>query len=165
MKLYGKNFAITAQPGIAAPLANVPADYEKRLVKMDFKTLADVKVVTSGAGAAASRTSARAIEQFVTVGADVIFGHTADKRNVAPIAETKPMQHRSACGAGPGGRRLHVVHDSSCTSLELRVLPRGNCRHRDDALLQTVEIDLNVDGFTLATLRRRSGLIVRIVGW
>ena len=24
MKLYGKNFAITAQPGVAAPLANVP---------------------------------------------------------------------------------------------------------------------------------------------
>ena len=41
MKLYGKNFAITAQPGVAAPLANVPADYEARLVKMDFKTAAD----------------------------------------------------------------------------------------------------------------------------
>ncbi len=41
MQLYGKNFAITAQPGVASPLANVPADYEKRLVKMDFKTAAD----------------------------------------------------------------------------------------------------------------------------
>ena len=41
MLLYGKNFAITAQPGVAAPLANVPADYEKRLVKMDFKYAAD----------------------------------------------------------------------------------------------------------------------------
>ena len=41
MKLYGKNFAITAQPGIAAPLANVPADYEARLVKMDFQTAAE----------------------------------------------------------------------------------------------------------------------------
>ncbi|MEP7301245.1 MAG: putative 2-aminoethylphosphonate ABC transporter substrate-binding protein [Caldimonas sp.] len=41
MVLYGKNFAITAQPGVAAPLANVPADYEKRLVKMDFKVAAD----------------------------------------------------------------------------------------------------------------------------
>jgi iron(III) transport system substrate-binding protein len=41
MLLYGKNFAITAQPGVAAPLANVPADYEKRLVKMDFKVAAD----------------------------------------------------------------------------------------------------------------------------
>ena len=41
MLLYGKNFAITAQPGVAAPLANVPADYEKRLVKMDFKLAAD----------------------------------------------------------------------------------------------------------------------------
>ncbi|MEP7138926.1 MAG: putative 2-aminoethylphosphonate ABC transporter substrate-binding protein [Caldimonas sp.] len=41
MQLYGKNFAITAQPGVAAPLANVPADYEKRLVKLDFKTAAD----------------------------------------------------------------------------------------------------------------------------
>jgi len=41
MLLYGKNFAITAQPGVAAPLANVPADYEKRLVKMDFKSAAD----------------------------------------------------------------------------------------------------------------------------
>ncbi len=41
MQLYGKNFAITAQPGVAAPLANVPADYEKRLVKLDFKSAAD----------------------------------------------------------------------------------------------------------------------------
>jgi len=41
MQLYGKNFAITAQPGVAAPLANVPADYEKRLVKLDFKVAAE----------------------------------------------------------------------------------------------------------------------------
>jgi iron(III) transport system substrate-binding protein len=40
MLLYGKNFAITAQPGVAAPLANVPKDYEARLVKMDFATTA-----------------------------------------------------------------------------------------------------------------------------
>jgi iron(III) transport system substrate-binding protein len=36
MILYGKNFAITAQPGVAEPLPNVPKDYEARLVKMDF---------------------------------------------------------------------------------------------------------------------------------
>jgi iron(III) transport system substrate-binding protein len=41
MLLYGKNFAITAQPGIAAPLPNVPKDYEARLVKMDFTWAAD----------------------------------------------------------------------------------------------------------------------------
>ena len=41
MLLYGKNFAITAQPGVAAPLANVPSDYEARLVKMDFNWAAD----------------------------------------------------------------------------------------------------------------------------
>ena len=41
MMLYGKNFVITAQPGIAPPLANVPKDYEARLVKMDFKWAAD----------------------------------------------------------------------------------------------------------------------------
>jgi iron(III) transport system substrate-binding protein len=41
MLLYGKNFAITAQPGVAEPLKNVPKDYEARLVKMDFKTAAD----------------------------------------------------------------------------------------------------------------------------
>ncbi len=41
MMLYGKNFAITAQPGVAAPLANVPKDYEARLVKMDFSWAAD----------------------------------------------------------------------------------------------------------------------------
>ncbi len=40
MILYGKNFAITAQPGVAAPLANVPKDYEARLVKMDFTATA-----------------------------------------------------------------------------------------------------------------------------
>ncbi len=41
MMLYGKNFAITAQPGLAPPLANVPKDYESRLVKMDFNLAAD----------------------------------------------------------------------------------------------------------------------------
>src|SRR3954468_5258086 len=41
MLLYGKNFAITAQPGLAPPLANVPKDYESRLVKMDFAWAAD----------------------------------------------------------------------------------------------------------------------------
>jgi iron(III) transport system substrate-binding protein len=41
MLLYGKNFAITAQPGVAQPLANVPKDYESRLVKMDFNVAAD----------------------------------------------------------------------------------------------------------------------------
>ena len=41
MLLYGKNFAITAQPGVAAPLANVPKDYEARLVKMDFAKTAE----------------------------------------------------------------------------------------------------------------------------
>lgn len=41
MLLYGKNFAITAQPGVAAPLPNVPRDYEARLVKMDFNWAAE----------------------------------------------------------------------------------------------------------------------------
>jgi len=36
MILYGKNFAITAQPGVAPPLPNIPKDYESRLVKKDF---------------------------------------------------------------------------------------------------------------------------------
>jgi iron(III) transport system substrate-binding protein len=36
MKLYGKNFAITAQPGVAEPLANIPKDYENRLINLDF---------------------------------------------------------------------------------------------------------------------------------
>jgi iron(III) transport system substrate-binding protein len=36
MHLYGKNFALTAMPGVAAPLPNIPADYEKRLIKLDF---------------------------------------------------------------------------------------------------------------------------------
>jgi len=37
MLLYGKNFAITAQPGVAPKLANIPDDYEARLIKMDFE--------------------------------------------------------------------------------------------------------------------------------
>ena len=41
MLLYGKNFAITAQPGVASPLPNVPKDYEARLVKMDFSWAAE----------------------------------------------------------------------------------------------------------------------------
>jgi iron(III) transport system substrate-binding protein len=41
MILYGKNFAITAQPGVAPALPNIPKDYESRLVKMDFYAAAD----------------------------------------------------------------------------------------------------------------------------
>ncbi len=40
MMLYGKNFALTAQPGVAPKLPNIPADYEKRLIKLDFETSA-----------------------------------------------------------------------------------------------------------------------------
>ena len=32
---------LNAQPGVAEPLANVPKDYEARLVKMDFAWAAD----------------------------------------------------------------------------------------------------------------------------
>jgi iron(III) transport system substrate-binding protein len=35
-ELYANNYAIVAIPGIAKPLPNLPADYEKRLVKNDF---------------------------------------------------------------------------------------------------------------------------------
>ena len=41
MALYGKNFAITAVPGMASVLPNVPSDYEARLVKMDFNWAAE----------------------------------------------------------------------------------------------------------------------------
>lgn len=33
---YAKNFAIVAMPGVAKPLPNIPADFEKRLIKNDF---------------------------------------------------------------------------------------------------------------------------------
>ena len=36
MALYAKNFAVLAVPGIAQPLEFIPADYEKRLAKIDF---------------------------------------------------------------------------------------------------------------------------------
>ena len=41
MALYGKYFAITAVPGMASVLPNVPSDYEARLVKMDFSWAAE----------------------------------------------------------------------------------------------------------------------------
>jgi len=40
MKLYAKNFAITAVPGISEPLPNIPGNYADRLVKQDFAALA-----------------------------------------------------------------------------------------------------------------------------
>jgi len=36
MLLYGKNFAVTAQPGVAPKLQYIPADYESRLIKLNF---------------------------------------------------------------------------------------------------------------------------------
>jgi len=41
MELYGKNFAVTAMPGVAPKLANIPADYESRLIPLDFSKMAD----------------------------------------------------------------------------------------------------------------------------
>ena len=38
--LYGKNFAITAMPGVAEALPNVPKDYEARLADVDFASAA-----------------------------------------------------------------------------------------------------------------------------
>ncbi len=36
MDLYKENFAVLAQPGIAKPQTELPADYEQRLIKNDF---------------------------------------------------------------------------------------------------------------------------------
>ncbi|MFJ3486027.1 putative 2-aminoethylphosphonate ABC transporter substrate-binding protein [Pseudomonas sp. NPDC090202] len=36
MELYKDNFAVLAQPGIAAPFQELPADYEQRLIRNDF---------------------------------------------------------------------------------------------------------------------------------
>jgi iron(III) transport system substrate-binding protein len=36
MELYKENFAVLAQPGIAKPQTELPADYEQRLFKNDF---------------------------------------------------------------------------------------------------------------------------------
>lgn len=41
MELYGKNFAVTALPGVAPRLAHIPADYESRLIPLDFGKMAD----------------------------------------------------------------------------------------------------------------------------
>ena len=43
MLLYGKNFAVTAQPGVAPKLANIPADYEARLIKVNFDQAATAR--------------------------------------------------------------------------------------------------------------------------
>lgn len=40
MEIYGKSFAITAQPGVAPKLENIPDDYESRLINMDFESIA-----------------------------------------------------------------------------------------------------------------------------
>ncbi|GFM63135.1 ABC transporter substrate-binding protein [Pseudomonas cichorii] len=37
MELYKANFAVLAQPGIAEPFQELPADYEQRLIANDFK--------------------------------------------------------------------------------------------------------------------------------
>jgi iron(III) transport system substrate-binding protein len=36
MNLYKANFAVLAQPGLAEPFQELPADYEQRLIKNDF---------------------------------------------------------------------------------------------------------------------------------
>jgi len=46
MRLYGRNFAITAQPGIAPKLAGIPDDYEARLIKLDFDQAAASREAT-----------------------------------------------------------------------------------------------------------------------
>ena len=46
MRLYGRNFAITAQPSIAPKLAGIPDDYEARLIKLDFDQAAASREAT-----------------------------------------------------------------------------------------------------------------------
>jgi ABC-type Fe3+ transport system substrate-binding protein len=85
MILYGKNFAITAQPGVAAPLPNVPKDYEARLVKMDF-----------GLGGREPRAHPGRVEQAL----QREVGRSAD-----PAVTTCPLDLR--CAASASLRQLH----------------------------------------------------------
>ena len=41
--VYGKNFAVIAMPGVAPKLDNIPADYESRLIPLDFNKMADAR--------------------------------------------------------------------------------------------------------------------------
>ena len=124
MLLYGKNFAITAQPGVAAPLANVPKDYEARLVKMDFAT--DRRQPRTRAGRVDQALQQQDREEM-----------THPRSGFQPLP---PQGERARAERAPARLRVAGERPSPCkakgdTSGPAKPDPRcplGNCGPRDD---------------------------------
>ena len=112
----------------------------------------------SAAPAAATPTPAGAIQQLAAVSADVVLGHALHERSGPTIRQAVPMQRAAAATAATTtaatGRRLEIKHRAGCTSLQVRVATFGHTRHRQDALRQSLEIDLHRHR-TARTRRRR----------
>ena len=93
-ELYGANFAILAIPGIAKPLPNIPADYEKRLVKNDFAWAAKNREKILAEWTATSPTS----------------------RN-ATTSSSQSRTPRRCCSRAPSGsRRCSAATSSRCSA-------------------------------------------------
>ena len=118
MVLYGKNFAITAQPGVAAPLANVPADYESRLVKMDFK--------------AAAESRARVLD-----GVEQALQREVEPRSAAAEPAARPIGRLPAPARASASRSAPLPgagrHRPGDRPGRIRLLPRPFGLRQDDA--------------------------------
>ena len=127
----------------------------------------DKKQVDGSAGPAATSATAcpaaRAIEKLPTVGAHVVLGNAGDEWRRTPVADAIPLQRRAATGstATAARTRFEVIHRAGDAGPQLAVLTLGHARHRDDALLQPVEVDLHGDGYARRARRLRGSLIIR----
>src|SRR5262249_1171644 len=104
------------------------------------------------------------IDQFVSVGADIVSRDASDEGCSTSIAQAIPDQRATRFSASRPATAscrpfvlLQVVDRSRGARAEIRILPLRDALHVHDALLQSVEVDLDIDWRT----RRPRGLIVR----
>src|SRR5262249_19576764 len=118
--------------------------------------------------ATASKSSRRAVQQLVSVGTHLVVRNRVRKHCRAPIAQS--ISEQSAAGrrtsrpSAPSSRRgLEVVHRSRRASLQLRILPLGNPRNVDRALLQSVKINLHSHRRPRTAVRLRRLIILSTI--
>src|SRR5262249_16884420 len=102
------------------------------------------------AATASSATSGGLINQFVTIRTDVIRCHSGHERGRATITQSIALQRispttrsSSTASAVLPGARFQKVNSPAHARFELRILMGGNTGHRENPLLDVLEIDLN----------------------
>src|ERR1041385_7957117 len=135
------------------------AGLRRRSIGIDEEQLRRRRIRTTAATWTTPLTApptSRAINELATICADLVSNDVAHECRCPTIAQAITLQLITSLAAATLATAcspcFEIEHLTINSGLQIRVLPLRHTRNRDDALRQTVEIDLHIHRRPLSTL-------------